>query len=152
MPRLDTLPDSFAALLRGIPGPRFDDTPFLRSPPAAQQRIAIVTTAGLHRRGDRPFSLDSGDYRVLPSAARDELVMSHISPNIDRAGFAEDVNVVFPIDRLRELEAQGEVGSVAELHYSFMGATHADLMRESAVDLAAHLRADAVGAVLLVPV
>jgi len=59
---------------------------------------------------------------------------------------------VFPIDRLHELEASGEVGSVADLHYSFMGATNADLMRESAVDLAAHLHADGVTGVLLVPV
>jgi D-proline reductase (dithiol) PrdB len=152
MPRLDSLPESFANLLRGIPGPTLGDTPWTPAAPASQLRIAIVTTAGLHRRGDRPFSLDSGDYRVLPSSARDELVMSHISPNVDRAGFAEDVNVVFPIDRLHELEASGEVGSVADLHYSFMGATNADLMRESAIDLATHLHADGVTGVLLVPV
>ena len=69
-----------------------------------------------------------------------------------RAGFAEDVNVVFPIDRLRELEAEGEIGSLAELHYSFMGATQADEMREPARELATHLHADGVTGVLLVPV
>ena len=152
MPRLETLPEDFANLLRNMPAPSVGDTPWASAGPTRERRIAIVTTAGIHRRGDTPFSLNDGDYRVLPAEARDELVMSHVSPNVDRAGFAEDVNLVFPIDRLRELEARGEIGSVADLHYSFMGATNADLMRESADDLARHLHADGVTGVLLVPV
>ena len=48
--------------------------------------------------------------------------MSHISVNYDRTGFQEDRNVVFPIDRLRELAAEG-IGSVAIPIISFMGAT-----------------------------
>lgn len=32
-----------------------------------------------------------------------------------------DVNVVFPIDRLRELAGTGEIGRPAPFHYSFMG-------------------------------
>ena len=49
--------------------------------------------------------------------------MSHISTNFDRTGFQQDINVVFPVDRLRELAARGTIGSVADFHYSFMGAT-----------------------------
>ena len=45
-----------------------------------------------------------------------------------------------------------EIGGVAELHYSFMGATAADEMRDSAEELAGHLHADGGQAVLLVPV
>jgi hypothetical protein len=37
--------------------------------------------------------------------------------------FQEDWNVVFPLDRLNELAAEGTIGSVAATHYSFMGAT-----------------------------
>jgi len=46
----------------------------------------------------------TGDYRVIPGdiAARD-LVMTHISTNFDRTGFQQDWNVVFPLDRLKEL-------------------------------------------------
>ena len=152
MPRLEQLPEPFAELLRGLPAPELGPTPWTPSAPASELRLAVVTTAGLHRRGDRPFTLNEGAYRVLPASARDEIVMSHLSPNVDRAGFAEDVNVVFPIDRLRELEQAGEIGSLAELHYSFMGATQADQMRESAEELADHLHADGVTGVLLVPV
>ena len=36
----------------------------------------------------------------------DELVMSHSSVNFDRTGFQQDINIVFPVDRLRDLEAE----------------------------------------------
>ncbi len=49
--------------------------------------------------------------------------MSHISVNFDRTGFQEDLNVAFPLERLRELHKDGVVGSIADLHYSFMGAS-----------------------------
>jgi D-proline reductase (dithiol) PrdB len=51
-----------------------------------------------------------------------DLVMSHVSVNFDRTGFQQDMNVAFPIDRLRELVANGTVGSMAAVHYSFVGA------------------------------
>ena len=51
--------------------------------------------------------------------------MSHISVNFDRSGFQQDLNVVFPVERLREMAADGEIGSVAD---SFMGATDPEQM------------------------
>ena len=103
--------------------PTYDDTPLLPGKPLAERRVAIISTAGLHKRGDRPFRPGDGSYRVIPAETRaSELVMSHISVNFDRTGFQQDVNVAFPIDRLRELAADGTVGSMAAVHYSFMGA------------------------------
>jgi D-proline reductase (dithiol) PrdB len=96
---------------------------------------------------------DTG-YRVIDgtlSAA--DLVMTHSSTNFDRSGFQQDVNVVFPIDRLREMEAAGEIGSVARYHYSVMGAgwlPHE--IAPTAEELAGLLKEDAVNAVLLSPV
>jgi D-proline reductase (dithiol) PrdB len=78
--------------------------------------------------------------------------MSHISTNFDRTGFQQDHNVVFPIDRLNELAAEGAVGSVASIHYSFMGATHPGKLERTARQLAGMLKQDQVDAVLLVPV
>lgn len=46
-----------------------------------------------------------------------------ISTNFDRTGFHMDGNLIFPIDRLNELTENGFIGSVANYHYSFMGAT-----------------------------
>ena len=78
--------------------------------------------------------------------------MSHISTNFDRTGFQQDHNVVLPIDRLNELAADGTIGSVASVHYSFMGATHPAKLERTARHLAGLLKQDQVDAVLLVPV
>ena len=92
-------------------------------------------------------------YRLIPKDVdAQDLVMSHISTNFDRIGFQMDMNIVFPLDRLRELEEQGFIGSLAEYHYSFMGATPPEQMEQEACQLAAILKKDQVNAVLLVPV
>ena len=90
---------------------------------------------------------------MLPGDVRGaDLLMSHISVNYDRSGFVEDVNVVFPVDRLRELADEGAIGSVADHHYSFMGATDPAQMAGPAAEVAGHLKADRVDAVVLTPV
>ena len=131
----------------------FDARPWVRPPPLAKCRIAIVTTAGLHRRGDRPFGPSATDYRIIPGKTRAaDLVMSHKSVNFDRTGFQEDHNVAFPIDRLNALAQRGVIGSVAALHYSFMGATQIRELEAKARELAGLLKKDYVDAVLLTPV
>lgn len=142
-------------MLKKIPAlPRFDGRPWVRRQALSKRRVAILSTAGLHQRGDRPFGSGAMDYRVIPGAAKaDDLVMSHMSVNFDRSGFQQDWNVAFPLDRLRELSVEGVVGSVADYHYSFMGAVSPVTNYESkARELAAHLHADKVDAVLLSPV
>lgn len=133
--------------------PDFGPTPFVGGPPLRARRIAIVTTSGLHLQGDRPFEMGSADYRIIPgdAPARD-LRMSHISVNFDRSGFQEDVSVVYPLERLRELNAAGVVGSIADFHYSFMGAAPIRALEPKARELAALLKQDRVDAVLLTPV
>jgi len=133
--------------------PDYGVTPYVLGPPLNQRRVAIVTTAGLHVRGDRAFEMGSADYRVIPGEApAGEVVMSHISVNYDRSGFQEDINVVFPIDRLRELEAEGAIGSIADFHYSFMGASPGHTLEAKARELAGLMKKDGVDAVLLTPV
>ena len=113
----------------------------------------VISTAGLHRRDDRPFQPGDGSYRVIAAdTPANELVMSHISVNFDRTGFQQDLNVVFPIDRLRELAADGTVGSMASVHYSFMGAFPPAAAEPHAQHLAGLLKNDKVDAALLVPV
>ena len=124
MARLDSMPEPIRGHLAKLPCPVFKTTPFIEAPPAADRRVAIISTAGLHRPGDRPFLLGSDDYRVIPGDIKaNDLVMSHVSTNFDRTGFQQDLNVIFPIDRLREIYRKGEICSVADFHYSYMGAT-----------------------------
>jgi len=97
--------------------------------------------------------MGSADYRVIPGDAdASDIVMSHISVNYDRSGFQEDLNVVFPIDRLRELQADGAIGSVSDFHYSFMGASQGHTLEAKARELAQLMRRDRVDAVVLSPV
>lgn len=154
MARLSDLhPAERAHLLAKVCEP-FDATPFVEGPPLAERRVALVTTAGLHRAGDAPFSLVDVGYRVIPGDVdADDLTMTHSSVHFDRTGFRQDVNLVFPIDRLRELAGQGVVGSVADFHYSLMGAGwEPAAIAPTVAELARLLRADAVDAVCLVPV
>ena len=64
----------------------------------------------------------------------------------------EDWNVAFPIDRLPELAAEGTIGSMTGIHYSFMGATDPVQMEPYARELAGRLKQDNVDSVLLAPV
>lgn len=118
-----------------------------------ERRVAIVTTAGIHVRGALPFEVGSADYRIIPGdAPAGDLVMSHISVNYDRTGFQEDLNVAFPLDRLRELDKEGVIGAVSDFHYSFMGASPLQSFEPKARELAGLMKQEGVDAVLLVPV
>lgn len=159
MVRLADLPEwERAHMLEKIPNlPQFGIRAWVaEGGPLAQRRVAIVTTAGLHLRGDRPFGQGSAssDYRVLPGGGGSaDIVMSQLSTNFDRSGFQQDINVAFPIDRLRELAAEGFIGSVADFHYSFMGAgSPVTRMEAKAREVAGLLKKDRVDAVLLTPV
>ncbi len=153
MARLDRMPAAERAHLLALPCPSYPGTPWVPGRPLAERRVAIVSTAGLHRRADRPFGPGAGDYRVIPGdTPAADLTMSHISSNFDRTGFVQDAEVVFPLTRLRELAAEGVVGSVAAYHYSFMGATDPRQLEGAARRLAPLLAADGVDGALLVPV
>lgn len=157
MVRLADLPDwersHMLDKLNGLAG--FDARPWVQPPPLARCRIAIISTAGLHTRADRPFgpSASATDYRIIPGDTQAaDFVMSHQSVNYDRTGFQEDHNVAFPLDRLNELAREGAIGSVAAYHYSFMGAASIRRIEPKARELAGLLKQDRVDAAVLSPV
>ena len=151
--RLEKLPAAQAKRLAELECPDFETRPWVTGPALSQRRVAIVSSAGLVVRGERPFRGREADYRVIPGTTLpDQLLCSHISISFDHTGFQEDWNVVFPLDRLNELAAEGKIGSVAATHYSFMGATDPREMEGAARDVAARLKQDRVDAVLLSPV
>ncbi|MCA1786326.1 MAG: glycine/betaine/sarcosine/D-proline family reductase selenoprotein B [Desulfobacteraceae bacterium] len=153
MARLDTMPEPMRSHLADLPCPTFDTRPWVSGPSLSRRRVAIISTAGLHRRDDRPFEGMTGDFRVIPhTCTAKDLVMTHVSTNFDRTGFQQDWNVVFPLDRLRELADDNTIGSVADFHYSFMGAADPAVMETAAQKLAGLLTGDQVDAALLVPV
>jgi len=153
MVKVDEFPDSVREEFLNRVMPTFEDTPLVPGPPLNERRVALISTAGLHRRSDRPFTEQSGDFRIIVRDTNDaDIVMSHVSTNFDRLGFMQDVDVAFPINRLKELAADGVIESVAEYHFSFMGATPPEMMEPSVKELVATMRADNVSAVVLCPV
>ena len=109
-------------------------------------------TAALAHPGE-PWADQSHDYRLF---ARDDdrLLLAHNSTNFDRSGFALDRNVVYPIDRLIELERAGSLGRVAPRHASFIGSTFelGTFLLDTGPRLASELRRDGVDVALLTPV
>ncbi|MFM8305138.1 MAG: glycine/sarcosine/betaine reductase selenoprotein B family protein [Actinomycetota bacterium] len=137
------------------PMPEMGETPFTPLTKALSEcRVAIVTTAALHTPDAEGFTPDDVSFRVLPADRRD-LVLGHWSPNFDRSGFVADLDVVYPIDRLDELAADGTIGSVAAHHYSFAGNqedTLAGIRLDTGPAVARRLRDEDVDVVLLTPV
>ena len=113
--------EAFGKFAAGMPLPEFEKCSFSTPKPLNAAKVAIVTTAALHREGGG-FELGDSDYHfeTLPRGARD-LKLGHHSVNFDRGGFAADINVVYPIDRLEELANRGVIGEVAQNNYSFAG-------------------------------
>lgn len=98
--------------------------------PLSQCRFGLVTSGGLYHQGhEPPFDLERerreptwGDpsYRTLPTdMPPEELGVSHFHINADRV--LEDMNILLPIQRFRELAEEGRIGDLAPHAYSFMG-------------------------------
>lgn len=137
-----------------LPAPTFADPAFVTPPPLASATVAIVTSAALHTADDPAFAAADTGFRLIDRARRD-LVLGHWSQNFDRAAITFDLNVVYPIDRLEELAAQGVIGAVARRHVSFAGNQPDDVATirlDSGPAAAAALRDDGVDVVVLTPV
>jgi len=129
--------------------------PFVRlKKPLRECRLALVTTGGVHLPEDACFDIDDplGDcsYREIPKTA-DILTWTHAYHAPDRGG--TDLDSVFPLWTLRELEAEGILGELNRRHFSFMGAIHDPdpLVESTAPEVAQKLEEDRVDAVLLTP-
>ena len=155
MPRLDRLPQVLRTTMLTFPAQVNDTTPFVPlKTPLSRCRVAIVTTAGLHRRGDHPFGPGDQTYRIIASdTPATDIVQSQTSIGFDRAPIMRDINISFPIDRLRELSARGEIGELAPYSYSFLGALREfrRLEAETAPEAARRLRDEGVDVALITP-
>jgi D-proline reductase (dithiol) PrdB len=98
--------------------------------PLTECKFGLITSGGLYHNGvEPPFDLERekrepmwGDptYRTLPMNIRQsEVGASHL--HINTQGVLEDVNILLPIYRFRELVDEGRIAGLAENAYSFMG-------------------------------
>jgi len=126
--------------------------------PLAGSTVALVTTAGVHHRDQLPYDMHDHDgdpsFRELDfGLPLDSLMITH--DYYDHTDADRDLNVVLPVERLRELAAAGEIGAVARLGYGFMGhitGRHLETLKHrTAPEVAARLKQARVDAVLLAP-
>jgi D-proline reductase (dithiol) PrdB len=154
MPRLDRLPEANRKGLLALAVQVNETAPFVRpAKPLTECRVAIVTTAGMHRRSDKPFGPGDQSYRVIPAETPSvEIVQSHTSIGFDRVPTMRDVNISLPIDRLRELAGRGEI-ALAPNHYSFMGALRdtVKIDAETGPEVARLLAAEGADVALITP-
>jgi D-proline reductase (dithiol) PrdB len=138
------------------------EIPFTPLPkPLRACTVALVSTAGIARRDDRPFDQEGerrnpwwGDpsFREIPLGTTEKdvrLYHLHIDPRFGEA----DLDVVLPMRRLGELAAEGFIGRPAPTHYSMMGyiLDATELLATTAPAIAARMKAERVDAAALVP-
>ena len=113
--------------------------------------FALVTTAGVHLREQEPFALEGDNtWRVIPGDVRSsDLMVTHA--HYDHRHADEDINCVFPIDRLRELAADGVINGTSDKHLGFMGYSQRlrDLYERAAPEMARVVVRSQADAVLL---
>ena len=122
-------------------------------------RVALITTAGLHLQEQMSYDdrIIGGDcsYREIPNTIETQvLALGHRSKAFDSSGTESDINLVLPLDRFRELETEGKIGSLNHRHFSFMGSITKPkpLIEKTAPEVAQMLEADAVDVAFLTPV
>ncbi|MBI1299273.1 hypothetical protein GC175_30445 [bacterium] len=144
-------------------------TPFTRN--LSDAKLTLLTSSGHFVAGDdpRPFGIEKmtqakaidriDDFlREAPTLSeipfntpKSELRVRHGGYDICAA--QQDANVALPIELLRELVAEGRLGSLTSAAYSFVGAcAQTPLVKKTAPEWAQRLQADGAEAALLVPV
>jgi D-proline reductase (dithiol) PrdB len=157
------LPGSIAAYYRNLAVPKMDPIPWTPlTKPLSETRFALVTTAGIYvEEKEPPFDQEGerknpmwGDptFRRIPRDVRPEQVgASHL--HLNNRDIQADLNIVLPVHRFAELEAEGAIGSLAPTSYSFMGfqMDSREWRERYAPEVAGLMKDEAVDAVLLTP-
>lgn len=134
----------------------FDSSPWTPfKGPLKSRRIALVSSAGVFRDDQKPFepwAVNDLSFREIPvDTPPSRLKLNH--NYFDHRDALKDVNCVFPVQRLRELETSGVIGSAAPVAITLgMGRLYkrTALQKETAVRIAEVLRRQEADAALLV--
>ncbi|ACB86266.1 Glycine/sarcosine/betaine reductase complex protein B alpha and beta subunits [Natranaerobius thermophilus JW/NM-WN-LF] len=106
------------------------EVPVPQQPPAvwteapkdlSNTKVALVSAAGIHLKDQEPFN-KAGDntYRKIPwDVSSENLMVTH--GGYDHKDVRQDINCMFPIDRLNELADEGMIKGGSASHIGFMG-------------------------------
>jgi D-proline reductase (dithiol) PrdB len=155
VPKIEDLSSPQRQAVLNFPCFEPDNTPFcVVRKPLRQIKLALVTTAGLHLRGDSPFTSGDQSYRIIPSdTPPKDIIQTHNSIGFDRTPMYRDINISFPINRIRELVELQVIGSTTKHYYSFMGAqtNPKQILNETGPAVARLLLEEGADAALLTP-
>lgn len=156
MASISELEPLFRFFMRFYRGKRYGTTP--KTPlkkPLNECKVALITTAGFYINGQQPYVNNDCSYREIPNTIdTQELKIGHKSVAYDKSDTKTDANLVFPLDRFRELENEGKIGSLNYRHFSFMGSISKPkrLITETSPEVAQMLKEDGVEVAFLTPV
>lgn len=118
-------------------------------------RVALLSTGGIYIRDKQPpFNPDRDDlaFREIPKDVDSKtLAISH--NNYDHTDAEKDINCIFPIERLSELDKQNYIGEFAPTTYTIMGRIfrRTALQQELTPQILQKLKDTKVDVFLLVP-
>jgi D-proline reductase (dithiol) PrdB len=140
---------------KGMVEPIQGEIPFTPwTKPMKEAVIALITTAGVHLKTQQVFQVEQGDpsVRLIPGGSSQEsLMISHT--HYDRTDADQDINCVFPLERLQELAEDGVIGGAAPTHYGLMGyiPNTVPLLEQTIPYMLMQLKEESVDGVLLNP-
>jgi D-proline reductase (dithiol) PrdB len=158
------VPGTLAAYYKSLALEKAEPIPWTPlAKPIEECRFSLVTSAGIYLKDKQPsFDLEKerqnplwGDptYRMIPREVKqEEIGVAHL--HINTADLEADMNIALPVQRFLELEAGGEIGSLAPTCYSFMGyqPKSGEWENRYGPEVAARMKEEGVDAVLLTPV
>ena len=126
-------------------------TPLAR--PLSECRVGLIASGGIYQLGQTAFHFkDDLSFRAVNvNTPAENLRVTHFAYDTNDA--RSDVNVVFPVQTLRDLARLGRIGSLAEKAYTFMGGIYsARKVRDTlAPAMADELIRDEVDVAIMVP-
>ena len=107
-----------------------EEIPWARpAKPVKESRVALVSSAGLYHKDDRPFDLDRerseplwGDpsfREIRRGTVQEDIRVAHL--HYENSHALEDYNCLLPLAALEEMLAEGRIGGISEYHLTFMG-------------------------------
>jgi D-proline reductase (dithiol) PrdB len=127
-------------------------TPLVRL--VAESTVALIGSGGAYREGQTAFHWkdDTGVRRIPSADPATDIRVTHFAYDLEPA--RADPNIVFPVDRLREMVDEGVIGGLAPTALGCMGGIYS--VRRATEELApavvAEITAMDVDLALLVPV
>ena len=123
--------------------------------------FSLMTSAGINIKGDPPFDMERekreplwGDptCREIPKYITEtDIDVNHL--HINTSYVKQDINVMLPVKRFKELEDEGVIGRLAHTCYSYYGfqLDATELLDKAMPKVAAKMSEEGVEAVLLTP-